>query len=145
MPAPLGHPPYSGCETGGRPIKYTPEFIEQEAIEFEKWIQVEKNLWIESFCFERGYGERRFYEFIKVNDKFSQAYELLSTKQKLELFKGGLDRSKFFPMCALLLSHKHNIHLKTEQKISGDAVNPLAFALQKADGKSKDLINDENI
>ena len=31
MPAPKKHPPYPGCETGGRPLKYTKEFIEKEA------------------------------------------------------------------------------------------------------------------
>ena len=31
---------------------------------------------------------------------------------------------------------------KSEQKISGDAANPLAFLMQQVDGKSKDLIHD---
>jgi len=33
MPAPLNHPPYPGCETGGRPRKYSTEDIERFADE----------------------------------------------------------------------------------------------------------------
>lgn len=31
---------------------------------------------------------------------------------------------------------------KQETKVSGDAANPLAFLLQKADGSSRDLVNE---
>ncbi len=31
-----------------------------------------------------------------------------------------------------------------KQQVSGDAANPLAFLLQKADGQSKDLVNEDS-
>ena len=75
MPAPMGHEPYPGCETGGRPKKYTPEFIENEAEAFETWIADPKNLWFEDFAFSRGYSAKLLSMWAKENEKFSEAYE----------------------------------------------------------------------
>lgn len=145
MPAPKGHSPYPGCETGGRPKKYTDEFLEKEAEFLSEWIRKDKNnLFIEDFCFERGYHDSRISEFTEVNQKFSDAYDLLKMKQKTALFKGGLTKRFAYPMCALILSHNHGIIAKTEQKLSGSTTDPLAFILQSIDGKTKDLINDDN-
>lgn len=143
MPAPLGHEPYPGCETGGRPKKYTPEFIENEADELKKWMKDNKNLFIENFCLERGYHDSRIPEFVEANEKFSDAYSMLKMKQKIALFQGGLTKKFAYPMCALILSHSHGVIAKTEQKLSGDSVNPLAFVLNNVDGTSKELLNND--
>ncbi len=37
-PAPINHPAYNQNGEGGRPQKYTDEFIEAEAIAFEDWM-----------------------------------------------------------------------------------------------------------
>ncbi len=144
MPAPKGHPPYPGCETGGRPKKYTQEFIDKEADALQKWIRDKQNLFIEDFCFERGYHDSRIPEFIEVNEKFSDTYSLLKMKQKTALFKGGLTKKFAYPMCALILGHSHGVIAKTEQKLTGSATDPLACILQNIDGKTKDLINDDS-
>lgn len=39
MPAPKGHAPYPGCEKGGRPLKFTKDFIESEAEAFLEWMK----------------------------------------------------------------------------------------------------------
>ena len=46
------------CEAGGRPKKYTQEFIEKEAEAFEKWMQKPNSVWFEDFANQRGYSPR---------------------------------------------------------------------------------------
>ncbi len=142
MPAPKGHEPYQGCETGGRPVKYTSEFIEGEADKLEAWMKARnENIFLEDFAFERGYSYRRLNEWSKENEKFSDTYERFQMRQKSTLMKGGLAKRFNYNMCALILGHSHGVIAKSEQKLSGDATNPLAFLMQQVDGKSKDLIN----
>ena len=143
MPAPKGHPPYKGCETGGRPKIYTLEFIDREAIALEEWIVDKQNIFVEDFCYERGYHESRIDEFVRDSEKFSLAYKMLKMRQKSSLFKGGLNRKYAHNMCALILSTNHNIHLKTEQKLTGSATDPLEFLINQTDGKTKDLVNEQ--
>jgi hypothetical protein len=140
--APLGHEAYPGCETGGRPKRYDEKFIEEEADHLEKWMEKKENIFIEDFCLERGYSYNRAVEWSKTNEKFSVTYDRFQMKQRVALFKGGLSKKFAFPMCALLLSHSHGIVSKSEQKLSGDAGNPLSFLMTKADGLSKELINE---
>jgi len=142
MPAPQGHEPYNKNGEGGRPKIYTEDFINNEAQELEIWMKDKNNLFIEDFCLERGYHESRITEFVQINDRFSLAYSMLKMKQKTALFKGSLTRRFAHPMCALLLSHSHNIHLKTEQKLSGSATDPLSFVLDRIDGKSKEFVDE---
>ena len=144
MPAPLNHPPYAGCEKGGRPKKYTQEFIENEADALEEWMKTKDNLFYENFAFERGYSYKRLTEWAKENEKFSDTYERSRTRQKGLLLIGGLMKKFNYNMCALILGRSYGMTAKTKQKISGDAVNPLAFILQSIDGNTKDLIPGEN-
>lgn len=143
MAPPKGHAPYKGCETGGRPKIYTKDFIDNEADKLNEWIQDRNNIFIEDFCFERGYHSSRIDEFVRDSDKFSLVYGMLKMRQKTALFKNGLNRKYAHPMCALILSNNHNVHLKTEQKLTGSATDPLEFLLNKADGKTKDLVDDK--
>ena len=142
MGAPKGHLPYKGCETGGRPKIYTEEFIDNEAIALHEWIEDKNNLFIEDFCFERKYHDSRIPEFCSVNKKFSDAYDMLKMKQKSSLFKGGLNRKFAHPMCALILSTNHNVYLKTEQKLTGSATDPLSFVVENIDGNTKNLVDE---
>lgn len=143
MPAPKGHPPYNTNGEGGRPVKYTQHFLDREADALKEWMKDKNNLFIEDFCLERGYYYARIIEFCKDNERFADTYKLFQMKQKSALFKGGLNRKFAHPMCALILSHSHQVYQKTEQKITGDALNPLACIIKEADGKTKDLVNDE--
>lgn len=142
MPAPRGHPPYNKNGEGGRPKKYTEEFIDKEAEALEEWMKDKQNLFIELFAFERGYDEDRISEFERANERFSRAYKKFKMRQKGMLFEGGLKRKFAHPMCALILSHSHGVYLKQEQKVTGDVVNPLAFIVQEVDGSTKDLVNE---
>lgn len=87
MAAPKGHPPYNKNGEGGRPKIYTEEFIDKEAIALQEWMKDKQNLFIEDFCFERGYHESRITEFAEANERFSLAYSMLKMKQKTALFR----------------------------------------------------------
>lgn len=144
MPAPAGHAPYNTNGEGGRPKIYTKEFIDNEAAALIEWMNDKQNLFIEEFCFDRGYNDSRIPEFVEVSERFSDVYCTFKMKQRAALFKGGLTKKFAYPMCALLLSHNHGIISKTENKISGDAANPLAFILNSVNDTSKDLVNDSD-
>jgi hypothetical protein len=141
MPAPKGHEPYPGCETGGRPTKYTVEFIEAEADQLEEWMKRKDSVWFEDFAFERGYHTNRLKEFASENEKFSWTYQRCQDRQKSLLIKGGLLKKFNYNMCQLLLGHSYGIVAKQETKVSGDSA--LTLLLQEIDGRSKDLIHND--
>lgn len=143
MPAPLNHPPYPGCETGGRPKKYTDEFIEIEAIEFEKWMKLDTSIYFKRFAISRGYHPNRLLEFAEQNEKFSGVFELAKAWQECKLAEGGLMNTFNSTFTKFVMANIFGWTDKVESKISGDASNPLAFILNSIDGKTKDLISDE--
>lgn len=143
MPAPKGHPPYEGCETGGRPKKYTTEFIESEAEALLAWLEKGKFIWFERFALERGYDPNLLSLWADENEKFSGAYEMAKARQKILLIEGGLIKKFNFNMAQLLLGHHYGIFPKQETKLSGSAENPLEFILKNVDGSSKELVDDK--
>lgn len=143
MPAPLNHPPYPGCEKGGRPKKYTEEFIEKEADAFEEWMQKPNSPWFEDFANQRGYSPDYLSEWAKQNEKFFGVYKRAQAIQKAILVKGGLT-NKFNPsFTKFVMSNTCGWSDRSETKLSGDAGSPLAFILQNVDGTSKELIDEE--
>ena len=143
MPAPKGHAPYPGCETGGRPQKYNKEFLDSEADALEIWMEKKENLFIELFCFERGYDDNRLDEWMERSDKFRTTYKRFKTRQKGYLQQGTLSKKYQYNMAVLILGCNHGMVLKTEQKISGDSENPVFSMYNYINGTSRDLINGE--
>lgn len=142
MPAPRGHAPYPGCETGGRPIKYTKEFIENEATAFLEWMSRADSMWYKDFALERGYLPENLTAWAKINDKFSYVYKHSQAWQQSKLVKGGLGGSYNPSFTKFVMSNTCDWRERQETKLSGDAINPLAFLLQQADGVTKDLVKD---
>jgi hypothetical protein len=143
MPAPKGHPPYKGCETGGRPTIYTDAYIEKMADEFKKWLLDEKHVWIKDFALDNDFDPDLFSIWAEKNEKFSGVYIQAKKRQESRLINGGLNSLYNSKIVQLVLSNCHGFTEKQETKISGDSINPLAFIYQNIDGKTKDLINDE--
>ena len=83
------------------------------------------------------------HEWAKENDKFRCAYKLSKAFQESRIFKGAMLDTFNTGMSKFALVNNHGWADKTETKVSGDAANPLAFLMQKADGESKDLVNEE--
>ncbi len=142
MPAPKGHPNYDVEGKAGRPKIYTDEWIENEAPNFEEWVDLKDSMFLEAYCLSRKIPERQFYEFVKKNERFRNAYEIFQLKQKLMLFTGSLSRKMFHTMCALLLSHKYNINQKNEQKITADQT--ASFIFGNVNDTTADLINESS-
>lgn len=90
MPAPKGHPPYPGCETGGRPKIWTDERIEEEAEALLQWLEEKPNFLFMEFCYARKIGEEWPSRWAKKNDKFMQAYKQARLKQQIVAIKNGL-------------------------------------------------------
>jgi hypothetical protein len=143
MPPPKGHEPYNKNGEGGRPRKYSTEDIERFADELLVWIKCESHFWIKDFCLERSIDPNYMHEWAKENERFRCAYDLSKSFQESRIFKGAMIDNFNSGMSKFALINNHGWADKTEAKISGDGVNPLAFLLQKADGQSKDLVNEQ--
>jgi DNA-packaging protein gp3 len=141
MPAPKGHKPYPGCEKGGRPTKYTPDFIEKEADAFLEWMDRLESIWYKDFALERGYNPELLSIWAKENQKFSQVYERSQHWQQSKLIKGGLLNEYNAGFTKFVMSN--TCGWMEKQQISGDAANPLQFLLEQADGASKELVFNE--
>lgn len=90
MPAPKHHTPYAGCENGGRPLRYTKQFIKHETKAFEEWMNRPDSLWYKDFALERGYNPDLLSLWAKENEKFSGAYERSQHWQQSKLINEGL-------------------------------------------------------
>ncbi len=142
MPPPLNHPPYPGCETGGRPKKFDKESIEQKAIEFKKWLDDPNHIWFKDFALDNDLDPDLLSEWANENDKFSGVYRQAKHRQESRLINGGLQNAYNSSIVKLVLANAHGwIDNKSEAKLSGDVVNPLAFILKSIDGETKDLID----
>lgn len=142
MPAPLNHPPYNVNGEGGRPIKYTQEFIEAEAAALEEWMQNPGNIYFKRFAFDRGYSQQRLSEFAEVNQKFSETLARGREWQEIRLAEGGLTNEFNSNFCKFVMYNACGWVDKQETKVSGDAANPLAFILKDVDGSTKELVDE---
>lgn len=142
MPAPLGHPNYATEHKGGRPTKYTAEFIEGEAEALENWMKLDTSIYFKRFAFDRGYSQQRLDEFAKVSERFSEVLEKAREWQEIRLAEGGLRNEFNGNFCKFVMANTCGWTEKVDSKISGDATHPLAFLMQKADGETKDLVNE---
>jgi hypothetical protein len=143
MPAPKGHKPYEGCETGGRPRLYSKEDIERYADEFKVWLNDSSHVWFKDFCLDNDIDPDFLSEWAAENEKFAGVYRQAKHRQESRLINGGLLSVYNGSIVKLVLANAHGWTDKVEQKLSGDSVNPLAFILQNVDGRTKDLVNGE--
>jgi hypothetical protein len=141
MGAPRGHPAYPGCEKGGRPKKWTAELIEKEADAFLEWMSRPDSIWYEDFALERNFPADYFARWAKENEKFCRVYKKSQSWQKSKLLKGGLLNQFNAGFCKFVMSNTCKDWYENRSQISGDASNPLALAMSKADGSTKDLVN----
>lgn len=140
MPAPKGHPPYNKNGEGGRPTKYTDEFIEKEAEAFLEWMKLETSAWFETFAFERGYTPDMFSIWAKTNERFSGVYKISQAWQKQRLISFGLFSKFNSNIVKLVLAN--TIGWTDKQQVSGDAVNPLAFLMKESGQSTKELVDE---
>lgn len=142
MPAPVGHEAYNTKGEGGRPLKYDEAFIEREAIAFEEWMKQPGSIYFKRFAIERGYHPNRLPEFAEQNERFSGVYAKAKSWQECRLAEGGLTSEFNSGFCKFVMANVCGWVDKHETKLSGDVANPIQFLLDKADGTSKELVNE---
>ena len=140
MPAPKKHKPDSTKAEGGAPIIYSDAFIEKEATAFLEWLKDPKNLYFKRFALERDYHPQRLSEFAQKSKRFSEAVEK-ARLQEVRLVERGLSGENNSSMTKFVLQNCHMWAERSQQTVSGDAVNPLSFIMTEVDGKSKDLVD----
>jgi len=140
MPAPKGHKPYEGCETGGRPRRYSKEDIEKFADELKKWLKNPSNIWFKDFCLDRDIDPDLMTEWAEENKKFNGSYKIAKSRQESRLINGGLMNIYNASLVKFVLSNAHGWTDKQETKISGNSEDPFAVMMKEVNGTSKDLI-----
>ena len=144
MPAPKGHPNYDTEGLAGRPLEFTEEEINRYADEFMEWLKDDKNIFFKDFCLDRNINPDYMQVWSKSNDRFFGVYKLAKHRQESRLLNGVLTKGYNNGIATLVLTNHHGyVSTKTEQKISGDAGNPLAFIINNGDGKTKELVNED--
>lgn len=74
---------------GGRPEKYTQEFLKEEANAFREWAVKPRSLWLKGFAYERGYHPRNLSEFAKKSIEFSEALDFAKDEQERKFIDGA--------------------------------------------------------
>jgi len=97
---------------------------------------------LKDFCLDNGIDPDLMSEWSKKNEVFNHSYKLVKGIQESRVVKGSMLESLNVTMSKFILMNCHGWSDKAEAKVSGDAVNPLAFLLQQADGKSKELVDE---
>ena len=79
---------------GGRPVKYTPEFIEALAPEMVQWFKKKKNFYLKMFCCEKGFPSNRLSEFAEKSEVFADALRMCKDLQECKLVNKGFQAYK---------------------------------------------------
>lgn len=75
----------------GRPVKYTDEFIEKEAIALIEYVVSTKIPYLKDFCFIRGYPSQYITDVFTRVPKFSEALLLFKDKFESIIVRGSLE------------------------------------------------------
>ena len=86
-------PPVKAPNPVGRPLKYTEEWLKEEAENLLKWIEEDKGLFLGDFAFQQGYSRYRLTEFCTKSNVFSNAYEVAKQWQERKFMLNGLTRT----------------------------------------------------
>ncbi len=138
-PAPKGNKYAVG--NSGLPPVYTQEWLIEEAENFREWMKKEDSIFFKSFCVERGYSPQRLTEFSEKCPEFSEVYKLAKDWQEQKIITTALWNKTNSGMAKFVLANHHGYVEKTQ--VSGDAANPLQFLLERSDGNSKELVNEQ--
>ena len=74
---------------GGRPEKYTQEWLIEEAKALREWIVQPRSLWLKGFAYERGYRPACLSEFSDKSKEFSEALEFAKDEQERKFVHGA--------------------------------------------------------
>ena len=77
-------------EPFGRPIKYTAEWLKEEAQALIEWIEKDEGIYLGDFAYERGYARTMLPDFASTSKDFFDALELARNWQERKLLTNGL-------------------------------------------------------
>lgn len=77
----------------GRPAKYTPEWIDEEAKALREWVAKDSGFYLGSFAKQRGYHRQRFPKFIELSKDFEDAYREAQQWQEEKFLNNALTRT----------------------------------------------------
>lgn len=138
MAPPKGHKPYPGCETGGRPCRYSKEDIEKLADDFRIWLKNPENVWFKDFCLDRDINPDLMSEWANESDKFNGVYKLAKHRQESRLINGALTKLYNGSTAEFVLTNHHGYTNK--QQIINELSDPVSKILSEIDGNSKDIV-----
>ena len=144
MASPKGHPPYPGCETGGKPPVHTLEFIENEAEALLKWMKDKNNkcIFLTEFALERGYSRQRLPEFARKSEKFAVVLDMAKNWQEMKLTTGALTKKYEPGFCKFVMPRVCGEEWKEEKNLKITTNGPIPAWIAEAEGKSKDLVDE---
>ena len=141
---PKGHPPYPGCETGGRPPIYTPEVIEGWAEKFKEWLKDERHFWLKDFALDNDFHPDYLSEWAAKNEKFRRVYEIAKERQQSRLVNGAITNT-YNPSFTKFVLNVHHDWIEKKQTIhTNDPDSPVPNWIMATSGDTKDLVNDES-
>jgi len=94
MPAPEGHAPYPGCETGGRPPRYD---LDNEADELLEWSKQDDALRLYAFVDNKDYDYSKLSSFANRSEKFKKA--LAKAKDRIAYRREALVSQGLIAQC----------------------------------------------
>ena len=141
MPATEVEVPQNKVDLGGRPVKYTKEFLDNEAEEFLKWMKLPKSVFFKRFAINRGYSPSRLIEFANQNERFSVVYRFAQEWQEMRLAEGGLTREFDAGFTKFVMAKVCGWREEKNVNITSNG-NPLPDWAKQAEGQSKDLVNE---
>ena len=101
------------------PSKYTPEFIEEAATKLKAYIDATTlPIWAE-FCYNNSIHRQLASDFCSKNERFSDAFEIMMSKQESQLMKAGVTGKGNSTFIAFILKNNHGYKDKTEMAHSG--------------------------
>lgn len=137
MGAPKGHPPYPGCETGGRPLEWTEEYLNGLADHLLKWIEEvrseKKFFWWKDWAFDVGHTPSCCAKMAKMNKKFLTAYNYAKEVQESQISKGALLKKcdSNFSQFYLKTQHPDNWKTQTDEELAQFVVNTVNYLDEK--------------
>ena len=133
---------------GGRPRSMSLEEENDLSDELIEWMKKDGNIFFQEFFLEKNLYSSWINKIADRNPYVNESLLIAKEIQETKLMKGGLLDPRFNVGMAkfiLVNRHKDNFAEKTETKVTGTLEHTASVFLSNADGKTKDLIDEEKI
>lgn len=130
-------------QSGGRPVNYTEEMLDQLAIKLYEWMQLPESIYVKSFCFQYGLLPQKIEDYCNRSPVFREAWLQSKEWQEAKLVTQALNRKTAEGMTKFVLVNVHKWKEKTE--VSGDSANPLALVLADIAKKNQQPIDIQEV